>query len=664
MVKYQNHFDNPSAWQEKVVSARGELPLLNTAIKIYTEKDSALLDKGLRIADILLNMELDNETIIAAIVYPALQTEKITLEEITDNFGEIIRKLLKDVLKMQSLGKLKHLKKRDHQVENLRKMLIAMVTDVRAVLIILAERLWILRNAKNQPKDEQEKLAQESIEVYAPLANRLGVWQLKWEMEDLCLRYLKPEVYNQIAKWLSAKRQEREEYVKRVILILSDLLHQSNINNFNVTGRVKHIYSIYKKMLRKNAPLEEIYDITALRVLVSEVTDCYTVLALLQNTWSQVQEEFDDYISQPKPNGYRSIHVVIKGPENRYNEVQIRTHQMHQESELGVAAHWRYKEGVLQPSSYETKIVLLRQIMAWQKEVITENKTEQPSHDLLSDRVYVFTPMGEIIDLPKGATPLDFAYYIHSELGHRCRGAKVNGKIVPLTHQLITGEGIEILTAKQAHPSRDWLNPQLGYIKTPRARAKAQHWFRLHDSMQTHAVDREKVKTFHPAVISHPVELVHKDSSAQNVSIQILGVNNLLIKLSKCCKPLPGDEVIGYITQSKGVSIHRRDCNNISHMSLGREPRLTEVSWSETVLKKYPVDLQIRTYDRAGILRDITTLLANEKINVLGVQTTQTGKNISEATIYMTLEIQDMEQLKKAIGNLKKIPNIIEVTRR
>lgn len=653
---------NPEQWLEDIAELRGasNISLLKFAVDLYDSKSALLLEKGLGIADILLSLGLDNETLASALAYPALQAQEIHADSVIEGLGESSGKLLNDVLQMQSLGRLRHLEQRgSHQLENLRKMLLAMVTDVRAVLIVLAERLWQLRQAKYLELSEQQHLANETLIVYAPLANRLGVWQLKWEIEDLCLRYTNADVYTKIAKGIASRRDDREAYIQRFHTGLIDTLTQAGIKKFQVTSRVKHIYSIYKKMLRKSADLEEIYDMSALRVLVESIEDCYSVLGVLQSHWPQITEEFDDYISNPKPNGYQSIHIVLIGPENYYVEVQIRTYKMHQESELGVAAHWRYKEGVLQTSNYEAKIVLLRQLMEWQKEVVGIGavKSEQAAKDLFADRIYVFTPLGDIVDLPKGATPLDFAYTIHSEVGHRCRGAKVDGNIVPLVYELQTGQRIEILTAKQANPSRDWLNPHYGYLKTARARAKVQHWFREKDSVQpvkqiTHTVQEIKK----PAIEIRP-----QGESAPN--IKILGINNLLTHIAKCCKPLPGDAVIGYVTRNRGLSVHRRDCANVLNVVNDSSHRMMEVSWGEKSGGAYPADLLVRVYDRAGILRDITAQLASEKINVLGLQT-QKIDDSPEVDIYLTIEIQDRQQLKSAVEQLQKLPSVLEVRRK
>ena len=585
------------------------------------------------------------------------------MDPILEKVGEAGVKLLRDVMRLQTLGKLQRIDNpSNQQIENLRKMLLAMVADVRAVIIILAERLWQLRQAKALPSEEQQKLAQETFAVYAPLANRLGIWQIKWETEDLCMRYLHPEQYSNIAKWLATRRVEREDYITKMINIVSSMLGAAKIKRAEVTGRVKHIYSISRKMARKNVTIEEIYDISALRICVETIDDCYAVLGLLQETWSHVLEEFDDYIALPKPNGYRSIHTVLIGPDKRYLEVQIRTHQMHQESELGVAAHWRYKEGVLQTSSYESKIALLRQVMAWQQELVDKEATPtQPAQDLFADRVYVFTPLGDIIELPQGATPLDFAYAIHSEVGHRCRGAKVNGNIVTLTHKLQTGERIEILTGKHAHPSRDWANPQYGFLKTTRARARVLHWYRVQDNLAHPHLEHEPAKKTthhgHTAVIKHSTPL------PTPTNIKITGIENLLTNAARCCKPLPGDDIIGYITRNRGISIHKRHCGNVALAIKNQHARLIEVMWGEKHTATHPVDLLIRIYDRPGLLRDITTTLATEKINVQGLHT-QNRQDSPEMDIYVTIEISNTKQLDKAMSELKKISHVIDIKRR
>lgn len=571
---------DPKQWLAHVSALRGadQVSLLTQAIDLYGEKNQPLLEKGLGIADILLSLGLDNETLSSTLVYPALQANELHLDAIAEQLNEGNYKLLHDVLQMQSLSKIQNLGQRGHhQVENLRKMLLAMVTDVRAILIVLTERLWQLRHAKNLSPIEQQALANETLNVYAPLANRLGIWQLKWEIEDLCLRYLHDDIYRSIAKSIASKRADREKYIQHLLTSLTEVLRQAAIKDFQIMGRAKHIYSIYKKIQRKNTDIEKIYDMSAIRVLVPTIEDCYNVLSVLPAEWQQIPEEFDDYIAQPKINGYRSIHAVFKDPHHHYIEVQIRTHQMHQESELGVAAHWRYKEGVLQIASYEAKIALLRQIIAWQKEValVANQHNEKAIADIFADRIYVFTPLGDIVDLPKDATPLDFAYTIHSEIGHRCRGAKINGNIVPLTYELKMGQRVEILTAKQANPSRDWLNKAAGYIKSPRVRAKIQHWFRVKDGLQQVSVQ----PVASAILLDKPLKLEQRFKHELTSNIYIVGVNNLLTHIALCCKPLPSDAIVGYVTRQRGVSIHRDTCKNLRAIMKNNAQRVIEAAW-------------------------------------------------------------------------------------
>lgn len=664
MVKHYEKHATAAEWVAGVKEKRGEADavLLSRALHLYDEKSSVTLaEKGTEIADMLLKLDLDSETVLAAFLYPAMKNHLYHPEYIAEHFGVAVGKLLADCLQMQSLSKLKHIgKDESNQIENLRKMLLAMVTDIRAVLIILAERLWQLRAAKSLPAEEQKALSRETLDIYAPLANRIGVWQIKWEIEDLCLRYIDPETYSTIAKWLSTRRTEREEYLASAITIFTSMLKKGHIPKFEINGRVKHIYSIYNKMQRKNVPIEEIYDICALRVLVPEIADCYSALSLLQAEYQRIPQEFDDYIAQPKANGYQSIHTVLYGPENKIVEVQIRTHEMHHNSELGAASHWRYKEGMTQEAAYEMKISLLRQIMAWQKEVSAE-KPNQPAQDLFADRVYVFTPQGDIIDLPQGSTPLDFAYHVHSEVGHRCRGAKVDGKMVPLTHALQTGNRVEIMTAKEPNPSRDWLNVHLGYLKSGRARSILAHWFRLKDSAAEKELPKPKpLPVVAPKKIpEHHAELPRE--MPQKTAGKITGVDSLLTKFALCCKPLPGDNIIGYITQNRGVSIHRRDCSNLANLTRNDTNRFMEVSWGKTSQGRYAVDIEVMAQDRSNLLRDITGALSNEEIQVAGLRTQLHAGG--EAAIYITLMITSVDELNKAVDILQQINQVMDVRR-
>lgn len=706
MVKQADYTRDSQAWLSHIKQQRPISPLLIQCIEFVNRETPTSLTKCIMLAEMILSLELDNDTLITAFIYPCYQQHKALRDKINEWLPENCKKLIRDLLKMQTLGALQELETRDQQQsENLRKMLLAMTKDIRVIFILLTERLWMLRNASTLTAAEQVKLAKQTLDIYAPLANRLGIWPLKWEMEDLSLRYTQPEVYNHIAKGLAERRETRENYIKTMTQELMLLLHKQ-IKNVQVTGRVKHIYSIYKKMHRKHVSLNEIYDAGALRVLVNSVDDCYTVLSILQSKWDFIEGEFDDYIANPKPNGYQSIHAVIVDKEKRVLEIQIRTKEMHQASELGIAAHWLYKENSPHHANYQSKIALLRQIMAWQKEI-----TQSSSHDmqdLFADRIYVFTPLGDIIDLPQNATPLDFAYHIHSEVGHRCRGAKVNQNIVPLTYTLQTGDRVEILTGKEAKPSRDWLNPHLAYLKTSRARAKAQHWFKLndHDYNVNHGreiLERElKRLRIHdkPNLDGIAEKLNYKSSDALLAGlgigeasitvilnqiqkhapppltltigkesphtiyspIKILGVNNLLTQFARCCKPLPGDQIIGYITRDKGVSVHRHHCPNVLHAAKKHENRLINVNWSDRIKQNHPADLILQAHNRNGLLRDITGLLANEKINIIGLRT-QAGQSQDETIIHLTIEMQDIDALQHIIEHLKQVQDVIAVTR-
>ena len=669
MVKQNDHLLEPSAWASAFTSKRdqADAEVVLRALHVYeAPENQPLLLKGIAIADMLLKMELDSDTIIAALLYPAIKHHLIHLDSVSEHYGLAVSKLLHDCLQMQSLNQVQDIGKcNPHQIENIRKMLLAMVTDIRAVLIIIAERLSLLRAAKSLPPTEQQYLARETLDIYAPLANRIGVWQLKWEIEDLCLRYLDAEVYKTIAQWLSTRRVEREEYLTKSVSVFSEILKKGTVAKFEIAGRVKHIYSIHKKMQRKNVPIEEIYDISALRVLVPNINDCYRVLSLVQSEYQHIPHEFDDYIAQPKANGYQSIHIVVYGPENKIIEVQIRTFEMHHTSELGAASHWRYKEGATHQDGYEAKIALLRQIMGWQQELTkdTEEKPEQPVQDIFAERIYAFTPQGDIIDLPQGATPLDFAYHIHSEVGHRCRGAKVDGKMVPLTHALHTGNRVEILTAKEPNPSRDWLSTHSGYLKSGRARSVLAHWFRIKDSANEKEIKKSKAL---PAAVPSPKKIPEQSfetakEGASNATNKVSGVDGLLTKFALCCKPLPGDEIIGYVTQNRGVSIHRRNCSNVSNLLKNDTNRFMDVNWGQTAIGRYPVDIVLHAHERSHLLRDITGALSNEDLHVAGIRTQmETG---AEVVVYITIMITSIDELNKAMTLLQQVNQVHDVRR-
>lgn len=653
-------------WLLKVSAERtaSECLLLTRAIERVEAIDAGLLKQSLMIASALLNLNLDTETVLAALLYLAHKEEYISEEEIGAEFGLSVCQLLLETVKLQSLSRLQKASNASlHYQEKIRKMLISMVTDIRTVLLILAERLVMLRDAKTKNKELQIALANETLSLYTPLANRIGVWELKWEMEDYCLRYLDPEAYTEISEWLVKKRSEREAAMQKSIADLNHLLQLHGVKRAEVQGRVKHIFSIYQKQRRKHMLLDRIYDANALRILADDIPACYTVLGLLQNAYTNIPEEFSDYIAQPKMNGYQSMHMVVRDENNQLLEIQIRTHEMHQAAELGVASHWRYKEGMHLGTADEHKIKLLRQIMAWQKELSQTSTETLPSKmDLFSDRVYVFTPQGDLIDLPIGSTPIDFAYHIHSEVGHRCRGSKVNQKIVPLTTALQTGQRVEIITAKSPQPSLDWVNPHLGYIKTARARSVVQHWFRMQGLL------KEKEVTEKSLPKSVPVDQrSHRDiffaikQKARQVAKQITGIDSFLTKMSRCCKPLPGDAVMGYVTQTSGISIHRLDCPNLKQLTAKHRERLLEVNWTAQKGQAYAVELLVVAITSSDLLRELTGILTIEKIQIVGL-TTQ-SLNTGETEIKLVLLVSGMDELKIAMKALKTEPRVLQVRR-
>ena len=616
-----------------------------------TEIGESCLQQGLAMADVLADLEVDQETLAAAIIFESVHYAELSVEDIEEQLGKPIAKLVKGVARMSAMTNLqaidKYPKNKD-QIDNVRKMLLAMVDDARVVLIKLAERLCLLRSTLPMPFEMRRLLATEAMEIYAPLANRLGIGAIKWEMEDLAFRYLHPDEYKAIAKGLKTKRLDRDRYVQLIVSELNQQMQKLGLKHVSVYGRSKHIHSIHRKMIQKNLRLEEIYDATAVRILVDSYDECYAVLGVVHSLWQSVPAEFDDYIANPKANGYQSLHTAVKGPEDRLFEVQIRTFQMHTQAEMGVAAHWKYKEGTThRKEAHERKIEWLRDVLAWHREIAANTGvSESMEAEFLDDRVYVFTPNGDVLDLPQGVTPLDFAYHLHSDVGHRCRGAKVNGRIVTLTSTLKTGDKVEILTGKEIKPSRDWINPNHNYLKTARAKAKVVHWFKMQDFEKNKEEGREVLEkelkvlgikadrlqevlpAFHfkrvddlqaaigrgDVKLSHvinrltptqPTEafipvfknVVTKPDGSRN-DLRIEGVGSLLTTMARCCQPVPGDQVIGYITLGRGVSVHRQDCSNIIHSSEKQRQRFLEVSWGEVTCEQYMVDVLIKAFDR------------------------------------------------------------------
>jgi GTP pyrophosphokinase len=700
-----------------------DLDLIRSACKLSqlaghdhaTETGQSCLQQGLSMADILADMAVDQETLAASIIFESVHYAELSLEDVEEQLGGEIARLVRGVEKMsaihhfQSSALYPHQK---HQIDNVRKMLLAMVDDARVVLIKLAERLCVLRALAPMPPIMSHKIAQEVMEIYAPLANRLGIGAIKWEMEDLAFRYLHPKDYKEIAKGLKSKRLDRDRYVNMIVDELNQKIASLPIDHFAVYGRSKHIHSIHRKMTRKNVSLDEIYDATAVRILVDTTNHCYLVLGLVHELWEQVPAEFDDYIVNRKPNGYQSLHTAVTGPEGRVFEVQIRTFSMHEQAEMGVAAHWKYKEGTThQKANHERKIEWLREVLAWHRDMATHKESSTSIEaTYFDDRVYVFTPDGDVLDLPMGATTLDFAYHVHTEMGHRCRGTKVNGSIAPLTYVLQIGDRVEVLTGKEAKPSRDWINPHLNYLKTSRAKAKVLHWFNQQDfdknvnegrvlldkelknlgikaDRMDDVVQALKYKTLNDVLAAlgrgdvklsqilqrllptTPLEQsikklmkppVKPDTS--NHGLRIEGVGNLLTHMARCCQPLPGDEVIGYITLGRGVSVHRQDCPNILYSSDKQRERLLQVSWGNESRDHYMVDVLIKAYDRPHLLRDVTALLSCEKTHVFALNTQiNTDENIQYITL--TLEIDGLNSLSGMLSRLGQIPNVIEARR-
>lgn len=671
-----------------------------------TSVNESCLRQGLLTAETLVTLEPDIATLMAAIVYFAVHYGELNIEKVQSQLGEEVASLVTGVIQITTHthqakgqgGSTKH--------DNLRRMLLAVVEDVRVVLIKLAERITSLRAASQLEKEARQQLAVETRDIYAPLANRLGIGQIKWELEDFAFRYLEPDAYKHIAKLLDEKRLDREVYVKNVIESIKDALEKEDIHA-EISGRVKHIYSIWRKMLRKNLDFQDIYDVRAVRVLVPEVRDCYAALGIVHSLWQHIPKEFDDYIATPKENNYRSLHTAVIGPEGRTLEIQIRTVDMHQEAELGVAAHWLYKEGGKHDVSYQKRLNSLRQILDWSDQAENGDSEEVLLQEVLEDRVYVFTPQGDVIDLPAGSTPLDFAYQIHTELGHRCRGAKINGSIVPLNYQLTSGEQVEIISIKEGNPSRDWLNSSLGYLGSIRARGKVHNWFKrqardqnvhhgkemLEKEFKRMGLEQSGIGKLLPKLgvksledlyasvgggdlrIQQIVNLIQRtepaddDEIVAHVSksfstpseITIHGVGNLLCHFGKCCKPLPGDRIAGFITLGRGVTIHRQDCIHILEKP-EEEHRLIQVEWGETMRSVYPVDIKISAYDRQGLLRDITSILSNEKVNVIAVNTL-TNKNDNMARLVLTVEIADLGGLMTILNKIMQLPNVLEAER-
>jgi GTP pyrophosphokinase len=674
------------------------------------ESGEPYVQHPLSVALLLAETGMGSETVAAGLLHDVIEESDVDLETLAREFGARVAELVDGVTKLQQIEEEQSERLTDHtdlrnaqESESLRKMFIAMARDIRVVVIKLADRLHNMRTLDALDPRRRRTFARETLDIFAPLANRLGMWQWKGELEDLSLRHLDPDTYYEITSLIKQRRAEREESIEQHIAALGERLSQEGIEA-EISGRPKQIYSIYRKMQRKNVPFGQVYDVRGIRVLTRTIPDCYRTLGIVHGLWIPIPGEFDDYVATPKDNMYQSLHTAVLGADGKTLEVQIRTRDMHRIAEYGVAAHWRYKEQGKHDEAFEAKITWLRSLMEWRQDVTDANEfVDAMKTDVFQDRVYTFTPNGKLIDLPIGATPIDFAYHVHTEIGHRCRGARINGKLVGLDHQLENGDQVEILTTRRDGPSRDWLNPVLGYVKTNRARSKIRQWFRRQDRDQNIARGREIVERElkrlgldnlglddvarlfkHEKLDDFLAATGFGDINSQQIAsktaeargrveeklpvvpppplqaiegIRVQGTGGLLTRLAQCCHPLPGDDIVGYVTRGRGVSIHRRDCPNVLRQR--DTERRIEVSWG-TREQTVPATIFIRAYDRTKLLSEISGLIGAEEINIAAVKQ-NVENNIS--VFYITIEVQNITQLSRVLTRIERLPNVIEARR-
>ena len=676
----------------------------------------------LHVADILNGLALDSQTLAAAILHGVATAPGYDEKQLRARVGDTVVQMLRDLDRIgavAAIGGPGPDQPESEHTENLRRMLLSIAEDVRVVLVVLAERLQAMRTLKKLPPDEQVRIARETRDIYSPLANRLGIWQIKWELEDLALRYLAPDDYKQIAGLLEGRRREREAFIGEAIQRLQEEFARHGIEA-NTSGRPKHIFSIWRKMQRKGVDFDRIFDVRGVRVLVDTIADCYAVLGIVHGLWAHIPGEFDDYIATPKTNMYRSLHTAVVGSDERPLEVQIRTFEMHDHAERGVASHWRYKEDQRHDGELERRVQWMRHWLELKEGADDPAFLERFKSEFQPERVYVLTPQGRVIELPRGGTPLDFAYAIHTDIGHRCRGAKVDGRIVPLTQALRSGQTIEILTAKEGGPSRDWLSPQQGYLKTAKALNRVRAWFKqqdyeLHAASGRAAIEREVVRLSAPRPdldkaaaqfnLKTPTDLYaaigRGDVSAQHVVhsaqeakraaeaeqaiherprrppqrpadtgatqglVIVEGVGDLMTHMARCCKPLPADAIVGYITRGRGITVHRRDCRTITEVPEDQRARLVAVRWNDQALaagRAFDVDLVVIAADRKGLLRDVSSVFSDEEVTVVAVQT-QSDRRTEQATMRFTAEIANLAQLRRIMARLDQLPDVIDVRR-
>ncbi len=665
------------------------------------------LDHARAAAGVLSSLRAGGEAVAATLLLGAPIATRSQREALVAAFGPAVVTLVEGVATMAQIQALRsrnidHAKSNDRasQLEALRKMFLAMAQDVRVVLIKLADQVqWLREMASTEPTESRQDVAREALELFAPLANRLGVWQIKWELEDLAFRCIEPETYRSLARQLDEKRTYREAYIAQVIDMLRAELAQAGIEA-QLSGRPKHIYSIWRKMRKKNVGLDELFDVRAVRVIVGSVKDCYAALGVVHNLWTPIPREFDDYIARPKANDYRSLHTAVVGPDEKVLEVQVRTEEMHQHAELGIAAHWRYKEAVKGDQRLDQKISWLRNVLDWKDEVAdAHDLAEHFKTDLFQDTVYVVTPQGRVVDLPRGSTPVDFAYHLHTELGHRCRGAKVNGQIVPLTWALANGQRVEIIAAKEGGPSRDWLNPALGYLKSHRARTKVRQWFNSQQLDEAIAHGRDMLekdlqrlgktgqnlealastlefadvnalfaalgrgevtpRQLQSAVVGEtalekemPAQPAPARPATQAGGVLIVGVDKLLTVLARCCKPAPPDPIVGFVTRGRGVTVHRVDCRNVARLP---PERLIEADWGKTGASRFPVDIEIVAGSHTTLMRDILEVFTREKVRIAA--STSYSEDL-HARMAFTLEVDGLAQLTRLLTSVRAIAGV------
>lgn len=720
------HDDNQRSLDELLSVIHRELPGMDTAQieAAYAFSDDAhagvrrksgelYISHPVKVAIILAEMQLDQETLTAALLHDVVEDTDVTIDDIHKHFGPRIAALVEGVTKLSRIpwandlgDEEQALREKERQAESLRKMFLAMVDDLRVVLIKLADRLHNMRTLEHVPTEKQQRTSLETMEIYAPLANRLGISHIQSELEDLAFRYLDPQNYFAIARALERRGSGREAYLKEVQQELAAALAEAQVPA-EIEGRQKHIYSIWQKMQRKAASFDEIYDVLGIRVMVPENKDCYAALGVIHSMWHPVPGEFDDYIATPKQSMYQSIHTAVVGPGGHAAEIQIRTYDMHHIAEYGIAAHWRYKESPSRTDrNLEARIAWLRQLMDWRDEIVDAHEfVESLKSDVFQEMIYVFTPRGDIIELPAGATPVDFAYRIHTEVGHQCVGAKVNDQLVPLDHKLLNGAVVKIMTSKtKVGPSRDWLMSSNGYVTTASAREKIRQWFRRQERDENIAqgrdiLDRElrrlnlevkvddvaklftsfqRTEDFLAAVgyggvspqqiATKLVETRERDVLPQNqtpaettvpTGLRVMGVGDLYTRLANCCSPVYGDDIVGYVTRGRGITVHRNDCHNVQHVD--DDGRLVPVSWGDTHKESYPVSIRIDAWDRVGLLRDITTLVADEKVSM---QTVLTNVHPDQTvTVMINLQVDGVRQLSRVLQKLEAIRDVFDVRR-